>query len=189
MSTAPTRAPRPGAPGSPWRPVAVVSALALGAIGAAAAPRLGFPAALGAVAGGLAAILAVVALPSLPTRRVAVVMLGLAGLGALRHAALPTTDSALIVLWAGATLVALVLVDRAQAERIPQLAQGRPLAPRVPKRCGWPRSSPRSWSSSRSRSCRRSPTTSAGACGPARCRRSATGSLRPAPSGRHPAST
>ncbi len=123
----------PGAPGSPWRPVAVVSAIALGAIGAAAAPRLGFPAALGAVAGGLAAILAVVALPSLPTRRVAVVMLGLAGLGALRHAALPTTDSTLIVLWAGATLVALVLVDRAQAERIPQLAQGHALAPRVPE--------------------------------------------------------
>jgi transglutaminase-like putative cysteine protease len=123
----------PGAPGSPWRPVAVVSALALGSIGAAAAPRLGFPAALGAVAGGVAAILAVVALPSLPTRRVAVVMLGLAGLGALRHAALPTTDSMLIVLWAGATLVALVLIDRAQAERIPQLAQGHPLGPRVPE--------------------------------------------------------
>ncbi len=60
-------------------------------------------------------------------------MLGLAGLGALRHAALPTTDSTLIVLWAGATLVALVLVDRAQAERIPQLAHGRPFAPRVPE--------------------------------------------------------
>ena len=81
----------------------------------------------------MAAILAVVALPSLPTRRVAVVMLGLAGLGALRHAALPTTDSMLIVLWAGATLVALVLIDRAQAERIPQLAQGHPLGPRVPE--------------------------------------------------------
>jgi transglutaminase-like putative cysteine protease len=121
------------APGSPWRPVAAASAIALGAIGAAAAPRLGLPAVVGAVAGGLAAILAVLALPSLPTRRVAVVLLGLAGLGALRHAALPTTDSTVIVLWAAATLVALVLIDRADSERVPELVGGRPVGPRVPE--------------------------------------------------------
>jgi transglutaminase-like putative cysteine protease len=124
---------RPSAPGSPWRPVAAVSAIALGAIGAAAAPRLGFPVVLGALAGGLAAVLAVLALPSLPTRRAALLMLGIAGLGALRHAALPTTDSALIVCWALATIGALVLVDRADAERISPLADGRHLAARLPE--------------------------------------------------------
>ena len=124
---------RPSAPGSPWRPVAAVSAIALGAIGAAAAPRLGLPVAFGALAGGLAAVLAVLALPSFPTRRAAVLMLGIAGLGALRHAALPTTDSALIVCWALATIGALVLVDRADAERIAPLAEGRGLASRLPE--------------------------------------------------------
>jgi transglutaminase-like putative cysteine protease len=121
----------PAAVGSPWRAVAAMSAIALGAIGAAAAPRLGLPTVVGALGGGLAAALAVLALPSLPTRRVAVIMLGIAGLGALRHAALPTTDSVLIVLWAGATLLALVLVDRAEAESVPQLGGGTALAPRA----------------------------------------------------------
>ena len=81
----------------------------------------------------LAAVLAVLALPSFPTRRAAVLMLGIAGLGALRHAALPTTDSALIVCWALATIGALVLVDRADAERISPLAEGRHLAARLPE--------------------------------------------------------
>jgi transglutaminase-like putative cysteine protease len=124
---------RPAAPGSPWRPVAVLSAVALGAIGAAAAPRLGLPAAFGGLAGGLAAVLAVLALPSFPTRRAAVLMLGIAGLGALRHAALPTTDSLLIVVWAGATIGALVLIDRADAEHVSALPGGRRLAPRGPE--------------------------------------------------------
>ena len=110
-------------------------------------------------------------------------MLGLAGLGALRHAALPTTDSMLIVLLGGRDARRARAVDRAQAERDPAARAGaRHSGHASPKRCGSPRSSPRSWSRSRSRSCRRSPTTSAGACGPARCRRSATGTLRPGPS-------
>jgi transglutaminase-like putative cysteine protease len=123
--------PGPAVPGSPWRPVAVASAIALGAIGAAAAPRLGLPVTLGALAGGLAAVLAVLALPSFPTRRAAVLMLGVAGLGALRHAALPTTDSVLLVLWAAATVAALVLVDRADAEHVRSLPRGRTLPPRL----------------------------------------------------------
>jgi hypothetical protein len=123
----------PAAAGSPWRPVAIASAVSLGAIGAAAAPRLGLSALVGAVAGGLAAVLAVLALPSFPTRRAAVVMLGIAGLGALRHAALPTTDSILIAVWAAAMLVALVLVDRADSEAQPALPGGRALAARGPE--------------------------------------------------------
>ena len=74
------------------------------------------PLALGALAGAAAALLGVLALPSLPTRRVVVVLLGVGGLGALRHASFAGADtSALLVCWAGATLVALVLVDRADA--------------------------------------------------------------------------
>jgi transglutaminase-like putative cysteine protease len=114
-----------------WRAVAVVSAVALGAVGAAAAPRLDLPVFVGAVAGGLAALLAILALPSLPPRPVAVILLGVTGLAALRHAALPATDSALIVLWAGATLLALVLVDRAQVEHVSELTGGRSLRPRL----------------------------------------------------------
>jgi transglutaminase-like putative cysteine protease len=118
---------------APWRAVAVVSAVALGAVGAAAAPRLDVPVLVGAAVGGLVALLAVLALPSLPSRPVAVVLLGIAGLAALRHAALPATDSTLIVLWAGATLLALVLIDRAQAEHTPELTGGRKLGPRLPE--------------------------------------------------------
>jgi transglutaminase-like putative cysteine protease len=57
-------------------------------------------------------------------------MLGIAGLGALRHAALPTTDSVLIVCWAAATIAAFVLIDRADAELRPALPGGRPFASR-----------------------------------------------------------
>src|SRR5262249_17308560 len=82
----------------------------------------------GAVAGGVAALLGVFALPSLPTRRVVLVLLGLGGLGALRHASYASDDtSALLVVWALATLVALLLVDRAVTERVPALVRGAPL--------------------------------------------------------------
>ena len=68
------------------------------------------------------------ALPSLPTRRVVVVLLGLGGLGALRHASYTGDDtSALLIVWALATLIALLLVDRAVIERVPTLVSGAPL--------------------------------------------------------------
>lgn len=123
----------PNRPGSPWRAVAAACACSLGAVGAVASPRLGVPTAFGALAAGLAGALTVLALPSLPTRRVTVLILGIAGLGALRHAALPTTDSGLLVVWAAATLVALVLVDRAEAERAAAAPGGTPFAARVPE--------------------------------------------------------
>jgi len=116
------------APGSPWRAVAVPTAVALGAVGAIAASRAHLPLFLGAVAGAAAALLGVFALPSLPTRRVVVVLLGLGGLGALRHASYTGDDtSALLVVWALSTLVALLLVDRAVTEHVPTLVPGAPL--------------------------------------------------------------
>ena len=87
---------------------------------------------LGALAGATAALLGVLALPSLPTRRVVVVLLGLGGLGALRHASFVGSDtSPLLVCWAAATLVALLLVDRADAEQVQPLPHGAPLARRT----------------------------------------------------------
>ena len=66
------------------------------------------------------------ALPSIPTRRATVVLLGLGGLGALRHASFAGADrSWLLVVWAVATMVTLVLVDRADAETTPALAAAR----------------------------------------------------------------
>jgi transglutaminase-like putative cysteine protease len=116
------------APGSPWRIVAVPTAMALGAVGAIAASRAHLPLVLGAGAGAAAASLGVFALPSLPTRRVVVVLLGLGGLGALRHASFTGDETTpLLVLWALSTLVALLLVDRATTERLPRLVPGRPL--------------------------------------------------------------
>ncbi len=102
--------------------VAIPAGIALGAVGAIAAERVHLPAVVGLAAGALAAALTVLALPSLPTRRATVVLLGIGGLGALRHASYVGRDrSVLLALWAVATLVALVLVDRAEAERTPAM--------------------------------------------------------------------
>jgi transglutaminase-like putative cysteine protease len=115
-----------------WRIVAVPVAIALAAVGAIAASRVGFPLAFGAMAGAAAALLGVFALPSLSTRRVVVVLLGVGGLGALRHASFSGTDtSVLLVCWAAATLVALLLVDRAASEQVRPLAHGAPLPSRT----------------------------------------------------------
>ncbi len=126
-----TPKPHPARPGSPWRPVAVAVVAALGAVGALSAPRLDIPVIAAIVIAGGAGALAVLTLPSFSTRRASVLVLGVGALGALRHAALPSSDSHLIVFWAMATLVALVLVDRADAESTPALVGAPPLAPRV----------------------------------------------------------
>ena len=112
--------------------VAIPAAIAVGAVGSIAAERVGLPWMLGALGGALAALLTVLALPSLPTRRATIVLLGLGGLGALRHASFAGTDrSWLLVVWAVATLVTLVLVDRADAETSPALAGGSALPSRT----------------------------------------------------------
>ena len=114
-----------------FRAVAIPAAIALAAIGGIAAERVHLPWIVGAAGGALAALLTVLALPSLPTRRVTVVLLGVGGLGALRHASFAGTNrSWLLIVWAAATMVTLVLVDRVDAETMPALAGGRPLAPR-----------------------------------------------------------
>ena len=119
-----TDEPRRVAPG--YRAVVVPAAIALGSIGSIAAERVNLPWILGALGGALAAALTVLALPSLPTRRVTVVLLGIGGLGALRHASFAGSDrSWLLVVWAAATMVTLVLVDRADAETLPALAGGK----------------------------------------------------------------
>src|SRR6516162_3184762 len=116
----------------PFRIVAIPAAIALGAIGAIAADRVGWPPIVGAAGGALAAVLTVLALPSVPTRRATVLLLGVGGLGALRHAAIPGADSApLLVLWAVGTLVTMLLVDRADAETAQPLPGGTPLPSRV----------------------------------------------------------
>jgi transglutaminase-like putative cysteine protease len=113
------------------REVAIPAAIALGAIGTIAAERVHFPPLLGFAAGALAAALAVLGLPSVPTRRATVLLLGIGGLGALRHASYGGTNrGVLLAVWAVATLVALVLVDRADAEGTPALPGGRPLPAR-----------------------------------------------------------
>jgi transglutaminase-like putative cysteine protease len=123
---------RPWERGSPWRIVAVPVALALGAVGAIAASRIGVSLFVGVAAGALAALLGVFALPSLSTRRVVVVLLGVGGLGALRHASFAGSDTSLLLVgWAAATLVALLLVDRAGAEQVSPLPQGAPLPSRT----------------------------------------------------------
>src|SRR5947209_5472571 len=90
--------------GSPWRAGAAAVGLAAG--GAIAASRIGIPRVAGAGAGALAGALGSLALPSWPTRRVVVVLLGLGGLAAVRHASLTGSDtSMLLVCWSVATLV------------------------------------------------------------------------------------
>jgi transglutaminase-like putative cysteine protease len=137
MSAPPTAAGRdkerrrPAAPGSPWRGVAIAAACALGAVGAIASPRIGIPTIVGMVVAAGAGLLAVLALPSMPTKRATVLLLGIGGLGALRHAALPTTDSMLIIMWATATLATLVLTDRAETEAAPALQGADPLPSRA----------------------------------------------------------
>ena len=127
--------------GAPRRRAAVGARIAVAAGGRAGRDRarrgrapsrraaIGFPLAVGALAGAVAALLGVFALPSLSTRRVVVVLLGLGGLGALRHASFSGSDtSPLLVCWAAATLVALLLVDRTGAEQSQPLPRGAPLA-------------------------------------------------------------
>jgi transglutaminase-like putative cysteine protease len=112
--------------GSPWRLVACSTAIALAAIGSVAASRIGLPALVGVVAGAGAGLLAVLALPSLPTRRATVLVLGAGGLGALRNAAFPGADSGLmLLLWALGTMLALLFVDRADAETVPLVPGGK----------------------------------------------------------------
>jgi transglutaminase-like putative cysteine protease len=123
-----------GLPGvaPPYRIVALPAAVALGAVGAIAAEHANVPWFLGAFAGALAAVLGVLALPSIPTRRATVVLLGLGGLAALRHASFAGSDrSGLLVVWAAATMLTLVLVDRADAETVPALDGGAPLPSRL----------------------------------------------------------
>jgi transglutaminase-like putative cysteine protease len=116
----------------PFRVVAIPAAVALGAIGAIAAQRAHWPALLGAAAGALAAVLTVLALPSISTRRATVLLLGVGGLGALRHAAVPGANSGyLLLLWAGGTLCTMLLVDRAETETTAPLAGGARLASRA----------------------------------------------------------
>jgi transglutaminase-like putative cysteine protease len=116
----------------PFRIVAIPAAIALAAIGAIAAGRAHWPALVGAAAGALAAVLTVLALPSISTRRATVLLLGIGGLGALRHAAVPGTNSGyLLVLWAGGTLCTMLLVDRAETETTLPLAGGERLASRA----------------------------------------------------------
>ena len=59
-----------------------------------------------------------------------VLLLGLGGLGALRHASFAGADASwLLVIWAAATMLALVLVDRADAETVPRCPVARPAEP------------------------------------------------------------
>jgi transglutaminase-like putative cysteine protease len=110
------------------RIVAFPVAIALGAIGAIAAGHAHIPEILGFGAGAGAALLTVLALPSLPTRRATVVVLGAGGLGALRHASYNGSDrSTWLLVWAVATLVSLVMLDRADAEATGAMPGGAPL--------------------------------------------------------------
>ncbi len=116
----------PAARGSPWRSVAVVTAVALACSGIVSADRAGFPRVVGAAAGATAALLGVLALPSFPTRRIALALLAFGGLAAARHAALPGVDVNVLVVWAIATLFALLLVDRAQSDEASPLPGSAP---------------------------------------------------------------
>jgi transglutaminase-like putative cysteine protease len=108
-----------------WRPAAVATAAALAPVGALAAARAGLPVLAGAVVAAGAGLLAVLALPSLSTRRLAVSVLAVGALGMVRHAELPGAVGTTVVLWAAAALVAFLLVDRADAERVPLAPGGR----------------------------------------------------------------
>ena len=75
--------------------------------------------------------LGVLALPSIPDARATVVLLGIGGLAALRHAAFRVaTGSGCSRMGRRRTMLALVLVDRAEAEAVPALEGGAPLRPR-----------------------------------------------------------
>jgi transglutaminase-like putative cysteine protease len=115
-----------------YRIVAVPAAIALGSVGGIAAERSHLPWIVGALGGVVAAVLGVLALPSIPTRRATVVLLGVGGLIALRHASYAGIDrSWLLVIWAAGTMLTLVLVDRADAETAPALEGGAPLPNRL----------------------------------------------------------
>ncbi len=122
--TEPQRHPRIVSPRSTWGLVAVACAVALGVSGALAAEGTGHRAVYGAGLGALAALLAVLALPSVPTRTAASLIVVLGGVVVARHARQPGTSLALVVAWAVATLVALVLIDRADLDERPRLAAG-----------------------------------------------------------------
>ncbi|MFM8971160.1 MAG: hypothetical protein ACKOOG_00665, partial [Actinomycetota bacterium] len=111
--------------------VAIPAAMALGAVGAMAAERMGVSSLLGIGAGSRAALLTVLALPSVPTRRSVVLLLVAGGLGVLRHASGSSPHrSALLVVWAAASLVTLVVLERLGAESMPTVAGARPFATR-----------------------------------------------------------
>ena len=92
-----------------------------------AATGTGHAPALGAALGATAALLAVLALPSLPTRIPASLILALGGVVVVRHVRQPGAGLALIAVWAMATLLALVLIDRADLDERPRLNSGPPL--------------------------------------------------------------
>jgi transglutaminase-like putative cysteine protease len=117
-----------------YRIVAIPAALALGSVGGIAAEHANLPWIFGALAGAIAAALGVLALPSIPTRRATVVLLGMGGLAALRHSSFAGADrSWTLVVWAAATMLTLVFVDRADAETVPALEGGRALPRRFPE--------------------------------------------------------
>lgn len=114
-------------PRSVWGLVAISCAVALGAAGGLAASGTRHATALGAALGAVAAVLAVLALPSLPTRIPASLILALGGVVVVRHVRQPGVNLALIAIWAVATLLALVLIDRADIDERPRLNSGPPL--------------------------------------------------------------
>ena len=114
-------------PRSIWGWVAVSCAVALGAAGGLAASGTEHAPALGAALGAFAAVLAVLALPSLPTRIPASLILALGGVVVVRHVRQPGAGLALVAIWALATLLALVLIDRADLDERPRLNAGPPL--------------------------------------------------------------
>ncbi|HEY5011260.1 MAG TPA: transglutaminaseTgpA domain-containing protein [Acidimicrobiia bacterium] len=111
-------------PNSTWGWVAAACAAALSAAGGLAATGTGHSPAFGAALGAIAALLAVLALPSLPTRTAASLILALGGVVVVRHVRQPGTGLVLVGVWALATLLALVLIDRADLDERPRLAGG-----------------------------------------------------------------
>ena len=114
-------------PNSTWGWVAAACATALAAAGGLAATGTGHSPVFGAALGAVAALLAVLALPSMPTRTAASLILALGGVVVVRHVRQPGTGLVLVGVWALATLLALVLVDRADLDERPRLAAGPPL--------------------------------------------------------------
>jgi transglutaminase-like putative cysteine protease len=114
-------------PRSTWGWVALACAGSLAAAGALAATGTGHYAYYGAGLGAVAALLAVLALPSLSTRSTSSLILALGGVVVVRHASRPGTGLGLVGIWALATLLALVLIDRADLDDRPRLVAGPPL--------------------------------------------------------------